>query len=284
MLESEVERPVLNSGQNGLILIVEDDPIVCESLRAVLEHCGYACSVAPNAAVALDHLRNVHPDAVVTDVSLPDCDGIELIAAIRGMSRIPILVVSGRSDEASKIAALDNGADDYIQKPFPPGELLARIRAKLRLRHVLESGAGDELCAFTLDNDLDLSRMERALLALLIKHQGTTISEDRIIRAVWGAPGAANSADVRALVLKLRRKLELQRQPLFILNERGVGYYVSRWGRVPSRTRTDTPRGRQLAMRVAMQGSLQPSADRPASILMMPEKSLPAPPSSAKRS
>lgn len=217
------------------ILIVEDDPIIAEMLRATLDYSGYRCEVAATGAAAVERFRSERPDAVVTDLGLPDTDGLELISVLRSLSQIPVIVVSGRSAEADKIAALDNGADDYIQKPFLPGELIARLRAKLRLYRHDQPVEPDSL--YQLEHDVSLSRMERALLALLVQRQGATVPEEEIIATLWGPECRGTSGDLRSLVLKLRQKLQMERQPLFILNERGVGYYVSAFGRFPQRAK-----------------------------------------------
>jgi two-component system KDP operon response regulator KdpE len=216
------------------ILIIEDEPIIGEMLRATLEYHGYSCEIATNAAWAIERFHNRKPDAVVTDLGLPDTDGVELISVLRRLSQVPIIVVSGRSGEADKIAALDHGADDYIVKPFLPAELVARIRAKLRFyRHDQTEELGAHV---KLDpEDLSLSKMERHLLAFLVQRRGVPVSEPELITAVWGSPKAATSTDLRALILRVRRKLQVQGQPLYVLNQRGVGYYASSFGRLRHR-------------------------------------------------
>jgi len=222
------------------ILIVEDEPILCEILRATFEYGGYTCETAATGAAALEHFQKGKPDAVIADLGLPDCDGIEFIAALRGLSRVPVIVVSGRSAEADKIAALDHGADDYVEKPFLPGELVARVRAKLRHHHAgqLEGPASPE--QIMRESEIGLSRMERALLSFLVQRQGATASEEEIIATLWEPHCKATSADLRSLVLKVRRKLQVQHQPLFVVNDRGVGYYIARgWDRFPHEARDE---------------------------------------------
>lgn len=220
------------------ILVVEDDPLIGEMVRATLEYSGYTCETALTAASALDRFKSAKPDAIVADLGLPDCDGIGLITVLRGLSQIPVIVVSGRGAESDKIAALDCGADDYIEKPFLPAELVARIRAKLRVaRPHQQLEEADDPYEIERETDHCLSRMERTLLALLVQHKGATVSEDEIIASLWGPYRKATSADLRSLVLKVRRKLEEQRLPLFVLNERGVGYHVAGFGRFRRRVR-----------------------------------------------
>jgi two-component system KDP operon response regulator KdpE len=235
------------------ILVVEDDPLIGEAIQATLEYAGYTCETAITAASALDRFKSGHPDAIVADLGLPDCNGIELISVLRGLSQIPVIVVSGHTAEAEKIAALDHGADDYIEKPFLPAELVARIRAKLRVAKSHQLEESDDLHRIDWEADACLSRMERALLAFLVQHKGATVSEDEIIGTLWGPHRMATSADLRSLVLKLRRKLEEQRLPLFVLNDRGIGYHVSGFGRFPRRAR-ETQFARE-ASRPAQQAS-----------------------------
>ena len=223
------------SGHSGHhILVVEDDPIVSEILKATLEYSGYTCETATTAASALDRFRMGHPDAIITDLGLPDSDGIDLVSAFRGLSRIPVLVLSARRTEADKIAALDHGADDFIEQPFRPGERVARVRAKLRQARLHQAEEPDP---YQIDpaTEAAMSRMERALLAILVQNRGATISEERLIASIWGPHRQATSGDLRSLVLKLRRKLQEQHHPLFVLNERGVGYRVSGFGRFQRR-------------------------------------------------
>lgn len=222
-------------GLKDRILIIEDDPINGEMLRATLEYSGYKCDIALTAGAGVERLKRNLFHAVIVDLGLPDCSGLELIGALRLISQLPILVVSGHDEEAYKIAAFDNGADDYVVKPFLPAELAARVRAKMRQYRADQSGRTSRDQPFEEEAEVGLSRMERALLALLVRNQGQTVSEIDIIAAIWGAKSAATGADLRSLVLKVRRKLASRRQPLFILNERGVGYYVSSWGRFPRR-------------------------------------------------
>lgn len=215
------------------ILVVEDDPIVSEILRATLEYSGFTCEAVTTAASALDRFRSSRPDAIVTDLGLPDRDGMDLVADLRGESQIPVLVLSGRRSEADKIAALDRGADDYIEKPFLPGELVARIRAKLRQAGHQQVVEADDPYRIDSATEASLSRMERALLSVLVQNRGATVSEEKLIATLWGPYRQATSQDLRSLVLKLRRRLQEQHHPLFVFNERGVGYRVSGFGRFP---------------------------------------------------
>lgn len=219
------------------ILVIEDDPIQSESLRSALEHCGYTCDIVASGAAALDRFRRHEPDAILVDLGLPDCDGVQLISIIRSWSQVPVIVISGRCDQTSKVAALDNGADDFVEKPFNTGELFARIRAKLRVHWGEKLDDANHPFKINLEVELNLTRMERALLSCLIKHQGDTVPEQEIIAAIWGLDSKAADADLHGLVTRLRRKLEMQQQPLFVLNERGIGYYVSGWGRLSRRAR-----------------------------------------------
>jgi len=228
-------QTVVHSRSTEHILVVEPDPIMGESIRAALEYCGYTCESAVTAGAALDCLHRRMPDGIIADPGLPDCDGLELIPLFRVRSQVPIIVLSRRTEEAVKIAALDKGADDYVEKPFDPGELIARLRAKLRLfqNDQLEqsSGVSDSGQAAIVD----LSRMERALLAALVNHHGATVSEQALIAAVWGPNAKATDTDLRVLVVKLRQKLDGQKQPLYVLRDAAGGYYVAGWVELPRR-------------------------------------------------
>src|SRR4030095_3493536 len=127
-------------GSSERILIVEDEPILCETIRAALEFYGFTCETANSGASALDQFMNHGHDGIVADLGLPDCDGVDFISIVRRSSDVPVIVVSGRCAEADKIGALDHGADDFLEKPFLPGELAARLRAKLRHSHAHPTG------------------------------------------------------------------------------------------------------------------------------------------------
>jgi two-component system KDP operon response regulator KdpE len=212
------------------VLIVEDDPAVLHLLTATLDYGGYASESAETAVEALSRIGSDAPAAVLLDLGLPDLPGSRLIETIRESSDVPIIVVSGRVDEQTRIRALDAGADDFVPKPFLPGELLARIRAALR--RVKPGGrngsaAGGDPGPFTRSRQLLPGSHEEKLYAFLKEHAGSTVSVGEIVEAVWGPDMPRDEQHVRVLVTTLRRKLKARGEPFEIVNERGRGYRLA---------------------------------------------------------
>lgn len=212
------------------ILIVEDEPALSHMLKATLEYGGYDSDTSSSALGALQRLTDAEYDAVLLDLGLPDMDGAHLVKTIRGSSHTPIIVVSARGSEHDKIAAFDYGADDFVEKPFLPGELLARLRAVLRRRGTPAPSDGSMVgnkasggAASGVD-DIQLAPMEQKLLKLLSSKEGEVTSSEEIIASVWGPRKERGSGHVRVLVAQLRRKLKAQGEPVEISNERGAGY------------------------------------------------------------
>lgn len=224
------------NAQSPLTLVVEDEPqirrFVCSALRD--ESC--RASEAGSVAQGLDLVARERPDLVILDLGLPDRDGVDFIRELRVWSAVPVLILSARSDESDKIAALDAGADDYLCKPFGIGELLARVRALIRrhwqsgenhpqhrfgdvevdlLRHIV-SRNGEEI---------HLTQIEYRLLAVLLANSGKVLTHRHLMHEVWG-PGRSEQAHyLRIYVGRLRQKLEIDpAQPQHILTETGVGY------------------------------------------------------------
>lgn len=213
------------------ILVVEDDPAVLHLLTATLDYGGYASDSAGTAVEALSRIGAEGHDAVLLDLGLPDLAGSRLIETIREDSDVPIIVVSGRDDEASRISALDAGADDFIPKPFLPGELLARIRAALRraaspMRP--QPAFGDRLTSpFNRSREIVPGSYEDKLYSVLKTNAGMTVSVGDIVAAVWGPDKPRDEQHVRVLVTGLRRKLKARGEPFEIVNERGRGYRLA---------------------------------------------------------
>ncbi len=217
------------------ILLVDDEPSLVAVLKPVLEAADYEVSVANDGASALAALDRDEPDVVLLDLGLPDYDGKEVIARIRPRSDIPIIVVSARHQEAEKIAALDEGADDYVNKPFEIGELMARVRAALRRRSTIrrrpaQFRAGPLTIDFaarrvTLSGEtVRLSPKEYALLTTLAESAGQVVTHKRLLAAGWGG-GAADTQYLRVYMGLLRNKLEEDpAEPRLIVTEPGVGY------------------------------------------------------------
>jgi two-component system, OmpR family, KDP operon response regulator KdpE len=218
------------------VLVVEDEQQIRRFIRQVLERAGYRVREAGSLARALEDAEANTPDLVLLDLGLPDGDGAAFVTAVRGWSRMPVLVLSARTDERDKIAALDAGADDYLTKPFSVGELLARVRALLR--RAAGGGRDTALVRFS-DVEVDLARhtvsrggaavhltaLEYRLLATLIANAGKVMTHRHLLREVWG-PGYADATHyLRVYVGHLRQKLEADPvQPVHIRTEIGVGY------------------------------------------------------------
>ena len=224
------------SDAQGHILLVDDEAQLVRVLTPVLTTVGYDVSVAPTGNQALSQLAKDGYDAVILDLGLPDLGGKAVIEAIRGWSDVPILVLSARDIEQEKIAALDLGADDFVNKPFAVGELLARLRATLRGRERRFSArsrfkAGDLEIDFASrlvsvqGEDVRLTPREYDLLRALARHAGRVVTHRQLIAAVWGPEAEVDAQFVRVLVGQVRQKLEQNPgDPRILLTEPGLGY------------------------------------------------------------
>jgi two-component system KDP operon response regulator KdpE len=218
------------------VLIVDDEPQLQRVLRPALKASGYEVLTAATGDDALKAVAANALDLVILDLGLPDMDGKHTLRKIRVMSNLPVIVLSARDQEAEKIAALDLGADDYVEKPFSMGELLARMRAALR--HA-QDDAGDIARIESGGLSIDIGRRivlkngvvirltpkEFDLLAVLARHAGRLLSHREILRTVWGPAHQDDSQYLRVFVGQLRAKIEDNASaPRFILTEPGVGY------------------------------------------------------------
>jgi two-component system KDP operon response regulator KdpE len=218
------------------ILLVEDEPHIRRVLQSVLTAEGYRVFEAENGDRGLVEASTRRPDLLIVDLGLPDMDGVEVVRAVRHWSAVPILVLSARTAESDKIAALDAGADDYLSKPFGVGELLARVRALVRRR--AQGGEGPPVVRFgEVQVDLvrrtvtrggervHLTNIEYRLLAVLVAHAGKVMTHPHLMREVWGPGHAENSHYLRIYVSRLRQKLEPDpAEPTYLITESGVGY------------------------------------------------------------
>jgi len=218
------------------VLVVDDEPPILRFLRTSLSAAGHVVATAENAGAALAAMRTEKPDMVILDLGLPDRSGFEVITTIRKTSTVPIIVLSARSDERSKVEALDLGADDYIGKPFGMAELTARLRAALR--HAFQ--AQGELPMFVSGDlsvdlvrrhvtrggrEIKLSPKEFELLRHLVTHAGKVLTHRQLLREVWGPAQAEEVQYLRVFIRGLRQKLEPDpTRPTHILTELGVGY------------------------------------------------------------
>ncbi len=218
------------------ILVVEDEPEIRRFLRAALTAEDYRVVESASGRRGAIDAGTHRPDLAIVDLGLPDVDGMEVIRGIRQWSSMPVLVLSARAQERSKIEALDAGADDYVTKPFTVGELLARVRVALRHRsgprpgeRVLRLGA----CAVDLDaraverdgEAVHLTPVEFRLLALLAQHAGMVVTHRHLLREVWGPTHEQDTHYLRVYMKQLREKLEADPvRPRYLLTESGVGY------------------------------------------------------------
>jgi two-component system, OmpR family, KDP operon response regulator KdpE len=222
------------------VLIVEDDPHIRRVLRTLLGLEQFRVIEADSAALGLSAARTHKPDLVIVDLGLPDRDGMEVIAGVRAWSRVPIIVLSARSAEADKVAALEAGADDYISKPFGARELSARIQ--VALRHSAGAGATGAVVAIgpwridlkartardDADRELHLTPIEYRLLEVLAEHIGFVVTHRVLLQQVWGPASTEQTHYLRVYMKQLRGKLEPDpARPHWLLTETGVGYRLA---------------------------------------------------------
>jgi two-component system KDP operon response regulator KdpE len=220
------------------VLVVDDEPQIRRALRTSLEAHGYEVHTVGTGGEAVVAAAQAPPDLLFLDLGLPDLDGTEVIARVRGFSEVPIIVLSVRDRQADKVAALDAGADDYVTKPFGMEELLARLRAALRRGHAEEAGPavldfGDLQLDLGLrqvtrrGERIHLTKTEWALLEAMVTNPGKLLTHQWLLRQVWGPGYGQESHYLRVYVRALRRKLDdAASAPRLILTEPGVGY---RW-------------------------------------------------------
>ena len=219
-----------------LVLVVEDDPLIRTALKVLLESAHFRCVEAGTASRAEIEARAHKPDLLLVDLGLPDRDGLFVIRRVREWSPVPIIVLSARQLEEQKIEALDVGADDYVPKPFSAAELLARVRAALRRNvrgtetpHEIVLGeARSDLARRTArgaDGDIHLTPLEYRVLECLARHAGFIVTQDQLVREVWGPLRVGDTQSLRVCMKNLRAKLEPDsRRPAHLITEPGVGY------------------------------------------------------------
>jgi two-component system KDP operon response regulator KdpE len=219
------------------VLVVDDDRPLARALAINLKAHGYDVTVAHDGRTALTEVARAHPAVVVLDLGLPDVDGIEVLAGIRGWSAIPVIVLSARSTSAEKVEALDAGADDYVTKPFGMEELLARIRAAVRRAAPAKTDVVDVVTTEDFTVDLSAHRVSRgkdpvrltptewSLLELLVRNQGKLVPQRQLLIEVWGPAYEHETHYLRVYLAQLRRKLEPDpAHPSYLITEPGVGY------------------------------------------------------------
>lgn len=219
------------------VLVVDDEPQILRALRINLSVRGYEVSTASTGAEALNAAAARPPDVVVLDLGLPDIDGIEVLAGLRGWLTVPVIVLSARIDSADKVGALDAGADDYVTKPFGMDEFMARLRAAVRRatavaepdEPVVETGS------FTVDLaakkvrrhgvEVHLTPTEWGMLEMLVRNRGKLVGREELLKEVWGPHYGKETHYLRVYLAQLRRKLEDDpSHPRHLLTEAGMGY------------------------------------------------------------
>ncbi|QWB21220.1 MULTISPECIES: response regulator [Streptomyces] len=220
------------------VLVVEDDPQLVRALVINMQARRYGVDAAPDGATALRLAAARQPDVVMLDLGLPDMDGVDVIKALRGWTRVPILVLSARRASDEKVAALDAGADDYITKPFSMDELLARLRAAVRRTEDTPLTAETtlvETAGFTIDllakkvvrdgHDVRLTPTEWHLLEILVTSPGRLVTQKHLLQEVWGVSRSNKTNYLRVYMAQLRRKLESDpSHPRYLITEPGMGY------------------------------------------------------------
>ncbi|MER2519605.1 MAG: response regulator transcription factor [Bdellovibrionales bacterium] len=236
------QQPVFSDTRSHKILVVDDEPHVRQFLRLSLQAEGFEVHEAATAADALNKVQSDCPDFIILDLGLPDLDGREVIREVRSKLETPILVLSGRTEDAEKIAALERGADDYMTKPFAIHELVTRVRALLdHERLKLEQVATEEvrtgrlrIClakpeVFRDDHPLDLEAEEYDLIKILAVHGGRVLTYAHLECALWGKEGDAKlDWELQKLVVGVRRKIENEPSfPVYLVTEPAVGYRLA---------------------------------------------------------
>jgi two-component system KDP operon response regulator KdpE len=228
------------SAPSPVAVLIEDEPQIRRFVRTALEAEGWLVFEAATAQLGLRDAATRKPDLLVLDLGLPDADGLDVIRDVRSWSAVPIVVLSARTEEADKIAALDAGADDYLTKPFGVGELLARVRANLRRpRNAGSDGQADEALFRFGEVEVDrqarlvrragtevhLTPIEYRLLIVLVTNAGRVLTHRQLLREVWGPSHAEQGHYLRVYMGHLRQKLEADpSQPQHLLTETAVGY------------------------------------------------------------
>jgi two-component system KDP operon response regulator KdpE len=230
--------PTEEKPASQLILVIEDDSQIRRYLRAILTNEGYQLIEATTAQEGIKEVGLRHPDLIILDLGLPDRDGLEVTRDLREWTTIPIIVLTARSQEKDKVAALDIGADDYLTKPFGTNELLARLR--VALRHAIRAVQGSDEPEFTVgdlrvdlayrkvfvsEKEVHLTPMEYQLLLRLVQYAGKVVTGRQLLHDVWGPNYVDESHYLRIYMSQLRHKLEADpTRPRYLITEPGVGY------------------------------------------------------------
>lgn len=229
--------PMVTQDGKRNILVVDDEPQITRVLKTTLSAQGYSIRAAADGVQALEEMKNWSPDLIITDLRMPNMEGLELCRKVRAQSRIPIIVLSVKGEETIKVEALDAGADDYVTKPFSVNELLARVRAALRRSSAVEDTETSviDIGDFRIDvpsrrvavrnQEIHLTPKEFDVLVYLARHPDKVVTHRALLAAVWGPHSSEQTEYLRVCVGHLRKKLEPEESvPRYILTEPWVGY------------------------------------------------------------
>lgn len=231
--------------ERSRILVVDDETQITRVLKTALQSQGYEVKTATDGETALDLTVDWIPDLIVTDLSMPKMTGIELCRSVRERSQVPIIVLSVREEEKSKIEALDAGADDYVTKPFSANELLARVRANLRrVVATRESPAAlvedgdfyinpESRVVRVRDKEVRLTPKEFELLVFMARHPNKVLTHRVLLNAVWGGESVQQPEYLRVFINQLRKKIEPREAPQYIVTDPWVGYRFQPTGAPP---------------------------------------------------
>jgi len=227
-----------SNGDRPRVLVVDDEPQITRVLKTVLTSHGYQVRTAPAGEAALSSFEEWHPELVITDLYMPRIDGLELCRRIRAVSAVPIIVLSVKGEERTKVEALDCGADDYVTKPFGTDELLARVRAALRRSGASADAGSLEVGSFRIDldvrrvhirgNEIRLTPKEFDLFVYMARYPNRVLTHRKLLEAVWGEGSHEQPEYLRVFVGQLRKKLEEDpSNPRYLLTEPWVGYRLN---------------------------------------------------------
>jgi two-component system KDP operon response regulator KdpE len=219
----------------GRVLVVDDEPQMLRALEVNLVARGYQVELARTGEMALELASRTHPDLVILDLGLPGMDGIEVVRSLRQWSKVPILVLSARETEQTKVIALDAGADDYVTKPFGMAELVARVRASLRRSAPSVADAVITTEHFTVDlaakrimigdTEVRLSPTQWHVVEALVRNRGRLVTQRQLLQEVWGPTYSDQTHYLRVFMAQIRRKLEPDpSKPRYFITEPGMGY------------------------------------------------------------
>jgi two-component system, OmpR family, KDP operon response regulator KdpE len=221
--------------ETARVLVVDDEPQITRVLKTVLTSQGYQVRIAAEGDSALSSLAEWHPELVITDLYMPRMNGVELCRRIRAVSGVPIIVLSVKGEERTKVEALDSGADDYVTKPFGTDELLARVRAALRRSGSTTEGSSLDVGDFRIDLDgrrvpirgqeVRLTPKEFDLFVYMARHPNRVLTHRTLLEAVWGEASQEQPEYLRVFMGQLRKKLEVDfSNPRYLVTEPWVGY------------------------------------------------------------